>query len=567
MNIILILLSVVGSLGVFLFGMKLMSEALQKVAGYRMREILAAITSSKLKSLTTGLIVTAIIQSSSATTVMIVSFVNAGLLSLTEAIGMTFGANIGTTLKAWIFSFVGININISQFALPIVAVSFWFLFSNKGKKKYWGEFAMGFALIFLGLDFLFKVIPDLTSNRAVMDFIGSINDLGVFSIVLFIFIGLIIAATFQSSSTAVVLTLAFSSNGLIDFSLAAAMVIGENIGTTITANLAAIVANSSAKKAARAHFLIKLLGAAWALSVFPFLLKATDMVMIRFTGKSPFTDPSVIPWALAAFHTFFNAINTLILIWFIPVIIKLSSKLVKEPAGGEEKFRLSFISKTIFSTSEISLIQARSELAIYSKRIKAMFKLVRTLFNQTNQDAFEDTFNQIKNYESLCDQMEVEVSTYLTRIGQSELSNAGSEQLKVMLRISGNLESIADNCYNIARTLNKKRLAKIWFTQELRNNINEMLQLIDEAIEIMNENLGSDYSQVSVAKAGLCEDKIDQFRNKLKEEYASNGEKVYRHEAGIIYNDIFTRCERLGDHIFNVTEAITLATEKERKQA
>lgn len=553
--ILVSILSVIGSLGVFLFGMKIMSEALQKMAGSRMRSILAAITSNRLKSITTGLLVTAVIQSSSATSVMIVSFVNAGLLSLMEAVGMIMGANIGTTLKAWLFVAVGVNIKVSQFALPIVAVFFPFLFSKRSLLKYIGEFAMGFAFIFFGLEFLYGILPDLTSNQGILEFLTKANNFGVISIIFFVLFGMIIAAVFQSSSAAMVFTLSFSAVGVIDFPLAAAMVVGENIGTTITANLAAIIANEQAKKAARIHFLFNLIGAVLVLSVFPLFLKGVDSIIQSSFSGSPFTDPAYIPWALAIIHTSFNTFNTLLLVWFIPVLIKLSNLLVKKKTDTE-KLRMPFISKTIFSTSEISILQARKEIALYSKRIKSMFKLVKNMFKQVNDDEFYSEFEQVSRIETFCDQIEVELSSYLTQIGQGELSLQSNERLKVMLKITSSLESIADNCFNLAKAMKKKRQAKIWFTQDIRNNINQMFDLLDAAFDVMHDNLDKEYSEVTLEKAGIFEEKINQLRNSLKEEYTSNQEKGYKYEAGIIYNDIYTRCERLGDHIFNITKTI-----------
>ncbi|NJO91457.1 MAG: Na/Pi cotransporter family protein [Chloroflexia bacterium] len=305
------ILSIIGALGVFLFGMKLMSDALQKLAGFRMRSILAAITSNKLKSISTGLVVTAIIQSSSATTVMIVSFVNAGLLSVTEAVGMVMGANIGTTLKTWLFVAVGVNIKVSQLALPIVAICFPLLFSKRNLLKYWGEFAMGFAFIFFGLDLLYDILPDISSNPNVVDFLERINDPGPVSVILFVLFGTLIAVVFQSSSVALVFTLSFSAIGLIDFPLAAAMVIGENIGTTVTANLAALIANEQAKKVARVHFLFNIIGAFWVLAAFPFFLRAVDWIMVAVSTRSAYTDNEIIPWALATIHTIFNVANVI----------------------------------------------------------------------------------------------------------------------------------------------------------------------------------------------------------------------------------------------------------------
>jgi phosphate:Na+ symporter len=561
MYLIINILSVIGSLGVFLFGMKLMSDALQKMAGYRMRSILAAITSNKAKSVTTGMVITAVIQSSSASTVMFVSFVNAGLLSLTEAIGMIMGANIGTTLKTWLFVSVGVNINVSQFALPVVAVFFPFLFSKKSIFRYTGEFAMGFALIFFGLDLLYDILPDLTSISSVAAFLKNINDMGALSVLLFVFIGMAIAAVFQSSSAALVFTLSFSAIGLIDFQSAAAMVIGENIGTTATANLAAIIANEQAKMVARIHFLFNLIGAIWVLSLFPVYLKGVDHLVFSVVKDSAYTNPNMIPWGLAVIHTSFNIINTLLLIWFIPFLIKLSGYLVKKTTVKDDIFRMPFISKTIFSTSEISLLQARKEIIQYSKRIKTMFKMVRSMFNQVNEEEFNVEFNQISSYEIVCDQIEIELTSYLTKIGQGELSLQSNERLKVMLKITGNLESIADNCYNIAKTLKKKRQAKIWFTQDIRNNLNYMLHLIDEAFEVMHGNLNMEYSDVTLEKAKQCEENIDQLRNSLKEDYSSNKDKGYKYEAGVVYSDIFSRFERLGDHLYNVTKTIVQSNE------
>lgn len=550
------LLGVIGSLGVFLFGMKLMSESLQKVAGYRMRSILAAITSNKLKSLSTGLIVTAVIQSSSATTVMIVSFVNAGLLSLTEAVGMIMGANIGTTLKAWLFVAIGYNFKMTQLVLPIVALCFPLLFSRKNLLKYWGEFALGFAFIFFGLDLLYSSLPDLTSNAAVVSLLEKINNLGFLSVILFVALGMAIAALFQSSSAALVFTLSLSSIGIIDFTLAAAMVIGENVGTTVTANIAALIANEQAKKAARVHFLFNAIGATWLLAIFPFFLSGTDHIIQAISGHSAYKDPRIVPWALALIHTTFNVSNVLIQIWFIPLLLKLASKLVKHSQDTDDTFHLSYIRKTIFSTSEISILQARKEILMYSKRIKAMYKLVKGMFNMVNDEEFNNTFTQVSNYETICDQMETEITTYLTKIGQGDLSSHSNERLKLMLNISGNLENVADNCYNIAKTLNRKRQSKLWFTQDIRDNLNKMFQLLEDAIEVMHENLAMDYESVTMEKAEQLEDSIDQLRNLLKEDYASEKERGYKYEAGVIYNDIYTRCERLGDNVYQITKAI-----------
>jgi phosphate:Na+ symporter len=555
------LLSLVGSVGLFLYGMKLMSDSLQKAAGFRMRAIIASVASNRFKAIMSGLAITGIIQSSSAVSVMIVSFVNAGLLSLTEAVGMLMGANIGTTLKAWIFVSIGLNIKISSLALPLFGIGFFLLFIIRNSQKHWGEFVIGLSLIFLGLEYLLLVIPDLTSEAWFVNMASALNNQGFFSIALFFLIGTILASIFQSSSAAMALSLVLASKGIVNFPLAIAMVLGENLGTTITANLAALVTNVSAKKAARFHFLFNFIGVVWAFILFNPFLKGIDWILISTSGESAFTDLTMIPYAIAVAHTSFNVINTLLFTWFVPQVLTLADKLVKHKHNEEEeKFRLKYISKTIFSTSEISLLQVRSEIRVYAKRIRTMYGYVKTLFNETNDESFKALYKKISHYEGICDRMESEIVSYLNQISENGLSRKSADRVKLMLRITSNLESIGDSIYNIGKVLQQKRKNKIWFTQEIRNNINQMFTLLDEAFDEMYSNLSIEYSDVNPLKAKELEKKINELRNQLKAEYlTSTDERPYKYEAGVVYSDIFSKCERLGDHIYEITQVIVAA--------
>jgi phosphate:Na+ symporter len=558
------ILSLIGAVGLFLYGMKLMSDSLQKASGFRMRSILASVASNRFKAIVSGLAITGIIQSSSAVSVMIVSFVNAGLLSLTEAAGMIMGANIGTTLKAWVFVTIGLNIKITSLALPLFGIGFLLLFLIRNSQKYWGEFVIGLSLIFFGLEFLLKIIPDFSSEIWFIELVSGINSNGVLSIALFFLIGTALAALFQSSSAALALTLVLAANGIVNFPLAISMVLGENIGTTVTANLASLVTNVSSKKVARFHFLFNLMGAAWAFLIFPFYLKGIDWVIVSASGKSAFTDASMIPYAIAVAHTSFNLINTFLILGFVPQFLGLTNKLIKQEQGEKEKFRLKYISKTIFSTSEISLLQVRSEIRVYAKRILTMYNTVKLLFNEMNDNTFEETFKKIIHYEGICDRMENEIVSYLNQISETGLSRKSSDRVKLMLRITSSLESIGDNIYNIGKALQQKRKNKIWFTQDIRNNINQMFYLLDNSLDEMYSNLSIEYSDVRALKAKEMEKKINELRNRLKADYlATYEDRTYKYEAGVVYSDIFSKCERLGDHIYDITQMIVLASEEE----
>lgn len=553
---ILDILTVLGALGLFIFGMKKMSEGLQKVAGSRMRNILAAITSSKYKSLLTGLTITLLIQSSSASTIMVVSFVNAGLLSLVESIGIILGANIGTTITAWIIAGLGFNLKISTLALPIIGLSCILLLSRRNKNQNLAELIIGFALIFLGLDFLKSTIPDVSKNPEMLEFLSNYIHYGILSKLLFFFIGLLVTAIIQSSSVASALTIVMCYNGWITYEFAAAMIVGENVGTTITANIAAIVGNSISKYSARAHFVINLIGAIGVFLIFNFFLGVVDWFTQLLTHKSAYNDVTAIPIALALFHTLFNIINVLILINFIPLIIVLSKKLVVKRHESNE-FKLKYISGGILSTSELSLVQARKEIAGFGKRVFKMFGLVKKLFAETNDMEFQNLYETITNYENYSDQIEIEIANYLTKATEGELSIPASKRISLMLRLVDSLESIADSCNSISKTLRRKKKNKIWFTQDLRDNLNDMFNLISESLSVMLDNINGNYDDFDAEKALEIEKNINKKRKGLSKDHMNNVEqKNYTYQAGIIYTDILSQCEILGNEIYNVTKTL-----------
>jgi len=552
------LLTLIGSLGLFLFGMKIMSEALQRVAGSKMRQVLSAMTSNRVKGVFTGFLITAVIQSSSATIVMIVSFVNAGLLSLIESIGVIMGANIGTTVTAWIISILGFKVKMSAFSLPLIGVAFPLLFSKNNKRKSWGEFIFGFAFIFMGLEYLKGSMPDLNSNPEMLAFLGNFSNLGFGTSLIYLLIGTILTVIIQSSSATMALTLVMCNNGWIPFEAAAAMVLGENIGTTITANLAAIVGNVSAKRSARAHFLFNMIGVIWIMLILKIYLRGIDSIMVSSGLGSPFANPSSIPVALSIFHTSFNVLNTLFLIGLSPGIARLVTLMVPQKEDEEEEFKLKYIDFGLLSTSELSILQAKKEIVYYGQRVTKMFSIVRSLNKEDKQKGFFKKKEKIEKYENNSDNIEVEIATYLTRIMEhGDLGRVSSERVRAMYNVIDDLESIADCNYNIMRTLTRKFESRIDFTSYQEENIKTMFSLVDDAFVVMNQNLELDYRSVKLDEAIKAEERINEFRNKLKAEHLAQIEKKkYSYNSGTIYNDLFCELEKLGDYLINISESI-----------
>ncbi|TRX71646.1 Na/Pi cotransporter family protein [Carboxylicivirga sp. M1479] len=550
-------LTLIGSLGLFLFGMKMMSEALQKVAGSKMRSILSAMTSNRFFGVLTGFLVTTIIQSSSATTVMVVSFVNAGLMSLVESIGVIMGANIGTTVTGWMITLLGFKVKISAYALPMIGLGLPLIFSKNSSRRSWGEFLVGFALLFLGLEYLKGSVPDIKGSPEVLSFVENWTGMGFGSTLIFLAIGALLTVVIQSSSATMALTFVMCHQGWIEFPLAAAMVMGENIGTTITANIAAAVGNVSAKRAARVHLLFNLLGVVWMLIVFTPFVGAIEQFVTKSNGVSPLESTAAIPTALSIFHTSFNVINVLLFIWFVPLFNKIVIKMVPSSEVEEEEFRLKFITTGMLSTSELSIMQARKEVHWFGKHSHKMFGFVRKILNQNKDSKFSKQYARIEKYENICDDIEVEIANYLSQVNQGKLSDLGRKRVRSMLKLVDDLESIGDCNFNLAKTINRMRNANIKFDDEILKKLELMFNLVDASLEVMISNLDDGNEDIHMTKARQLEDEINNYRNQLKVEHLDNLKNgVYAYEAGIIFNDLFSECEKLADYAINVTEAL-----------
>jgi phosphate:Na+ symporter len=559
-------LTLVGSLGLFLYGMKLMSEALQNVAGSKMRQILAAMTNNRLKGVLTGFLVTTTIQSSSATTVMIVSFVNAGLISLVASVGVIMGANIGTTVTAWLIAILGFKVSLSFLSLPLIGLSFPLFFSKNSKRKSWGEFIIGFAILFIGLQFLKDNVPGI-DDAETLSFLASLTDLGFLSTLIFILVGTILTVILQSSSATMALTLVMCYNGLISFEMAAAMVLGENIGTTITANIASYVANVTAKRAARAHFIFNVFGVIWMLIVFHPFLRGIDWFLQEKHGASLLnthlsqTDFDSIkylyPIGLAIFHTSFNIINTLALVGFAPFIAKVATKMVPDRGEDDEEFRLKYINTGFVSTGELSIVQANQEMGEFGKRLAKMFNYARSLNNIEKKKKYDKTISKIEKYEDIADNLEIEIANYLTQISSGRISDESSNKIRTMLKIVDEMESVADAIFRFSKIFQNYKESKSEFTDYQLRSLNEMYDLIEEAFDEMQKNIVSVFSDVNVDKAIAIEGKINDKRNQLRIQHVKDLEKKkYNQETGTFYRDMFSITERIGDFIINVSEAI-----------
>jgi phosphate:Na+ symporter len=554
------ILTLVGALVLFLFGMKLMSEALQKVAGNKLRKILSVMTSNRFFGVLTGVLITAIIQSSSATTVMVVSFVNAGLLSLSESIAVIMGANIGTTVTAWIISLIGFKIDISTLALPLMGIAFPFIFSKKSSRKSLGEVIIGFAILFIGLGFLKDAGSSISDNPEVLNFLNAYNASSFWNVLLFLLIGTILTIVIQSSSATMALTLVMCYNGWITYEMAIAMILGENIGTTVTANIAATMANTSAKRAALAHLVFNIIGVIWVLILyFPIIRLIAGVTEKIEGGASPFSNPTAIPVALSLFHTCFNIANVLLQIWGVKYIEKLVIFLIPNKRDEEEEFVLKFLNTGMLSTSELSILQARKEIVEYAKKSCKMFNQVKKQFAETDEKKKKKIAEKIARNENAMDELEVEIANYLTQVSEGELSIDGARKVRTLLKISDNVESLADCSTNLSSSLLRKAKKKIWFTPEQRNDILEMFKLIDKAFELTLsalEDITSD--RLNLYEINEIESKINNLRDKLKKQNTENlSNNKYSYQSSVIYMDIITLCETVGDHLININEALS----------
>ncbi|MBR2369400.1 MAG: Na/Pi cotransporter family protein [Paludibacteraceae bacterium] len=584
-------LTLIGSLGVFLFGMKMMSEGLQKVAGERLRSILTAMTKNRFIGLFTGLLITTLIQSSSATTVMVVSFVNAGLLNLAQSISVIMGANIGTTATAWIISLFGFKFSISALTLPIIAISIPFIFSSNNKRKSIGEFLIGFALLFMGLDMLKNSVPDLSQNPDMLAFLNQYTNYGFGSVLIFLLVGTILTIVVQSSSATMAITLIMCTKGWISYDLAVAMVLGENIGTTITANIAAIPANVPAKRAAMAHLIFNLFGVVWVLAIFyPFtnlvtwvieqlgqadpnqlipFIEANKDVMSILNDKNAVLTPAqealrqqyldaqvATSYGLSLFHTMFNLTNSALLIGLVKVIEKTVTFIIPQKVS-EDDFRLTYISTGMLSTSELSILQADKEISVFASRNIRMFSIAEDLYNITDEEKYGKQYERIEKYESISDRMEVEIASYLTKVAEGRLSDVGKKDVHAMLRVISEIESIGDGCHNIARTVQRKRNDALEYPKELDDNIKKMFSLVEKALNNMQSILGApNEERPSLIKQSLdIEKEINDLRNEYKMLNATKvKERAYPYPVSVTYMDIISECEKIGDYILNVVE-------------
>ena len=552
-------LIIIGSLGLFIYGMKVMSEGLQQTAGSKLRNWLRSITSNRFKGVLTGFGITSIVQSSSVTTVMTVSFVNAGLMNLRESAGVMMGANIGTTITAWLVLIFGFKVSIASYAFVLLALVFPLLFINRGKAKMIAQSVVGFSLLFMGLGALKDAVPDVGPDSEIVIFFTQFADSGFFSTILFIFLGALVTVIIQSSSAAMTLTMALVAKGIIPFEVASAMILGENIGTTITAELASLIGNVHAKRSARIHSLFNVFGVTWMVLIFPWFLNLVGWIISTTTGTQ--FDPTNVNSAnegLAVLHTTFNAINVLVMIWFVPQLVRIAERTVKSKGGSDEEFHLEFIGTNLVTTPDISIFEAKREVGRFGKLTNKMSGMVRSLLTETDKKSKKSTIERIKKYEEITDRIEMEVATYLNKVSEGELTTQNSKEIRALNSITNDLERVGDIFFQMSKTIERKDQDKTWFSPEQRQQLLEMLDLVDEALEKMIENLSIEKEQVSMVEAKFIEDKINKKRNELKNFHLENMESTeYNIKSGMVFTDLYSSCEKVGDHVINVTEAIT----------
>ena len=572
-DILLIIVNFAGAIALFLFGMRLMSGGLQKFAGRGMRHIMGKITGNPLSGILVGTLLTVVVQSSSASTVMVVSFVNAGMMTLAGAISVIMGANIGSTLITWILKIFALGEADGSFSLPLLmlAVALFFMFAKRERLKYIGEFTIGFAPLLLGMNFLQSSVPNLEDYPQFLAALGGISDHGFLSVLLFTVIGMVLTCIVQASAAMMAIALAMCYKGWIGFEVAMALVMGLNIGTTITANIAAMVANNVGKKAARAHLVFNVIGTILTLIAFRPVMMLVDSVTTAATGVSPYTEPGspmynnmTLPWALCFFHTFFNVVNTLILVWFIPQIIRIVDWMVK-PAeeDTEDEFRLTYIGGTWMNTAELNIQSAKQEIENFSHRVLRMYTFLPALRTAQNDEEFGKVFARIKKYESITDRMEVEIAKFLTKISEGDLSEQGSQRISSMLRVIDNLESIGDAIYQVAALRKDKLETAVHFDAHQNENLDQMTRLVQEAMDVMDANLRRSYSDIDLQAAYAAEEAINRFRDQLRAEHLEaikHGK--YDYSIGTTYSGMYALYEKIGDYVINVSEAIDMENSK-----
>ncbi len=555
-------LQLVGALGIFIFGMKIFSDGLQKVAGSKLRSILKGMTTSRFRGILTGFGATTITQSSTTTTVMVVSFVNAGLITFIESTGVIMGANIGTTVTAWMVSIFGFQMRITPVAISMIGLFFPFLFFGREKLRNLAEAMIGFGILFIGLEFIKEAVPNINENPEMFAFLDSFTGFGFASILLFVLVGTILTLLTQSSSAATAITLVMLFEGWISFPIAAAMILGENIGTTVTANIAALIGNVHAKRAARFHFFFNVIGVAWMLFLINPFLNGIDMIMQHFIPDvgSMFdaTDEAraAATLGISLFHTTFNVLNVLILFAFVPAIIRLVERIQTDTDNSDTAFRLQYISGGLMSSSELSIAQAHKEIELFGKLIEKMHYSFSGLFfkKQKKQDKF---LKKIEKREQITDNIELEISDYLTQISSSSLSSEATRRIRSMHSIINDLERVGDLYYQLSKTFEDMMDLEVALPKEAVVEVSDYLDIILRAIKLMRENMKNVNGSVDLQAAIDIENEINDTRDKMKEAHYRRLEQgVYTSQAGVIFLDYITRMEKIGDHIFNVQEAL-----------
>ena len=551
----------IGALALLMFGMKTMSDSLQKMAGPQLRHVLGTMTTNRLTGILSGTLITAAVQSSTATTVMTVSFVNAGLLTLAQAISVIMGANIGTTLTAWIMS-AGFSFNITDFVWPAFFIAIILIYSKK--RKIIGDFIFGISFMFLGLGTLRQtgIDMDLAHNQPVLDFFASFDPHSFQTTITFLLIGSILTMCVQSSAAVMAITMILCSTGVLPIYQGIALVMGENIGTTVTSNVAALTANTQARRAAMAHMVFNIFGVLWILCVFrPFIHLVCGWVgyddMMEKTDPHFVANAAKLSFVLAAFHTTFNLSNTFILVWFIPQIEKLVCKIIRPKKNtDEDDFRLRFIQSGIMKTPEISVLEAQKEIHCFAERIQRMFGMVKTLLGETNEEKFVKLYSRIEKYEGISDSMEIEIAKYLDQVSDSHLSDETKAKIRAMLREISEIESIGDSCFNIARTLNRRFKGKEDFITSQYEHMHQMMELTDNALTQMNITLVGHKGDNDANLSFNIENEINNYRNQLKSQNINDvNNHLYTYAIGTMYMDIIQECEKLGDYVVNVVEA------------
>ena len=552
MDLIINIFSLVGSLALFLFGMKTMSEGLEKFAGDRLRSILAAMTKNRLMGVLTGILITALIQSSSATTVMVVSFVNAGLMTLVQSIGVIMGANIGTTVTAWIISAVGFKVNIAAFAIPLLAIGMPLIFSRKGNRKSIGEFVFGFSFLFMGLSFLQEAATAMNIGDMVAGMLAHVPQDSFFTIILFVIVGAIVTMIVQASAATMAITLMLFGMNIpgFGFEQAAALAMGQNIGTTITAFMASLTANTQARRAALAHMFFNVFGVVAFLIVFYPACHAVSWFVENVMGGGNDL------FKLSAFHTAFNIINTLLLIGFVKQIETLVCKMLPMKAQDED-YRLKFISGGLLSTAELSIVEAQKEIHSFAERCQRMFGFVPELLQLQDEVEFNKLFSRIEKYENITDSMEMEIASYLNKVSKGRLSDASKNQIQKMLRQITELESIGDSVYNLGRTLNRHRMhCQEVFTAQQIQHMQTMMQLVDGALAEMLRQIDQPTTKKGIKTSVNIEHEINNYRTQLKNQNLHDvNAGLYDYQLGVFYVDFISECEKLGDYVMNVVQA------------